>query len=692
MKKINYILGILLLNCCLLVAQSPQNSAVSATITDALSQLPAPQQQQYDQLMTNLLSTGEEGVLMMVKMMKLPADETAIRAEYALNGLSRYVSAEGREKEQSMLAAAFGKVLDSMTNKQVKAFILRQLAIIGSVESLPALTACLSDNELSAPALAALKSIGGTAVQTALLSALSLADATNQKSIVYALGDLALPLEEKTLQALLGGGDRDLDKAVLYALSHCGTKKSLSKLGDLAKKVGYTTEYTGANEAYILLIKRLLEQGDTKTSGKAAADLLKKATKAGQAHSRMAALEILLQAADPHARDKQILKALADPNRAFRNVALASVPENGDESLLIGIVEKLEKADAETQIDILNWFGNCPNPLSVQTLSAYLNDEDSEISMAAGLGLVKTGDESVIPALADLLTSEDLQQIALGTITLKSFDGDICPDVAYAMGKAKNAGIVAALDLLAARKADRYSGEVFSRLADPNSVVKSAAFKALKDVVLEKDLPALFNLLNNSAIDAITPLQQAIIAALGNQSSDSQFEAVNSQMKAAPTDKQYRYYKLLGSTGSKQALPILKEGYLYDRGIAKSLAFEAYLTLLDSPEFTPEEKTGYLSEAMEHAQEDEQRNGILRKIGNTGTLQALIYAGNYLDDKVLQQTAANVVMNIALSHPEYKGETVRSLLTKTATVLDNPDASYQREAIRKHLNEMPQGD
>ena len=46
-------------------------------------------------------------------------------------------------------------------------------------------------------------------------------------------------------------------------------------------------------------------------------------------------------------------------------------------------------------------------------------------------------------------------------------------------------------------------------------------------------------------------------------------------------------------------------------------------------------------------------------------------------------------MNIALDHKEYNGDDVRTLLGKVMHVLDNPDAGYQVESIKKHLQEMP---
>ena len=95
---------------------------------------------------------------------------------------------------------------------------------------------------------------------------------------------------------------------------------------------------------------------------------------------------------------------------------------------------------------------------------------------------------------------------------------------------------------------------------------------------------------------------------------------------------------------------------------------------------------------MEIAQTDAQKIAILQQIENTGTFLGMLYAGEFLDQKPVQQAAANAVMNIALGNKEYMGANVRSLLNKVMEVLDNPDAGYQREAIKKHLAEMPQGE
>ncbi|MCK7557424.1 DUF1080 domain-containing protein [Chitinophaga sedimenti] len=63
-----------------------------------------------------------------------------------------------------------------------------------------------------------------------------------------------------------------------------------------------------------------------------------------------------------------------------------------------------------------------------------------------------------------------------------------------------------------------------------------------------------------------------------------------------------------------------------------------------------------------------------------------------LDNNALQADAANVVMDIALSNKNFNGANVKAMLEKASKLLKGGDADYQREAIRKHLAEMPAGE
>ena len=141
-------------------------------------------------------------------------------------------------------------------------------------------------------------------------------------------------------------------------------------------------------------------------------------------------------------------------------------------------------------MDILNWIGReskCPSKHDViknlelrfdlparQVLLDQLKDKDFYVQQAAVWALVKIGDKSVIPVLADLLKSNDKQVILLGQDALMAFNGDIDQAVAKVIPSASDAGKIAGLELLAIRMADANLNTVLDQIKSGSSEVKKS--------------------------------------------------------------------------------------------------------------------------------------------------------------------------------------------------------------------------
>ena len=87
-----------------------------------------------------------------------------------------------------------------------------------------------------------------------------------QKDIIQAIAEADATGVEQALLDLLATQDQNLQKVTLYALSQIGSATSLNALGALAEKSAFTMENTGANEAYIALIKKLAADGNTQAA------------------------------------------------------------------------------------------------------------------------------------------------------------------------------------------------------------------------------------------------------------------------------------------------------------------------------------------------------------------------------------------------------------------------------------------
>ncbi len=731
------IVGLLLFGGALM-AQAPANRTAKTTAADVLAQMPAQKQTEYNKLIGELKGTGEEGVLMLVNMMNAPGKGSNAQVDYALSGLTHYVMAKGEESSRSTVAKAYVKALSLVKERETKAFIIRQLQIIGKDECVDALSACLKDESLSGPAARALAVNGSKAAGEALKAALSTGNEKVKKDVVVAIGEAEVEGTEDLLKALMGTGDDDMQKVVLHALSCVGSKASIKDLATAAAAAGYTMTNNGANEAYIALLKRVAAQGDTKDVEKAASDLLKKATKAGQTGTRDAALQILLSV-NKEKSTKQLLTALKDGDKEYRNAALNYASDFADKDVYIEAMKAMQKAKPEVRVDVINWIGReakCPKKHDViknlelrfdltamQVLLAQLKDANFDVKQAAAWALVKIGDKQAVPALADLLTDGNKDVILLGQDALAAFNGSVDSDVARVISSATDAGKIAGVELLAMRKATARLTTVLELIKSGSPEVKAAAYTALKDVVSEKDLVNLCGMLETADAAAVAPLQKAVISAISSMSTAKQKDTISRRMLQAGESKKHLYYIVLATTGDKDALATIVKGMNEGSAETKNAAFEALLTwkgmeavdelfavcgsdagekqfdaalkryveLVSNPAFTAENRLLSLRKIMEVARTADQKALILRQIQRADTFLSLMYAAEFLDakDAKVRSAAVYAVWNIARNHLEYRGDNVKAILNRILPMFDGEDARYDTDALKKHLAEMP---
>ncbi len=624
MKKLIYIL----LSCALLTtsaavfAQTSQLGRAQTIVNGVLAQVPAPDGERFNDMMARLASTGEEGILRMATMMNPPGIGSNARLEYALSGLTHWISVNGSKEQVLAAANAYIDALGRVSDREVQAFLIRELQLIGGREAIAPLTALLNDEYLKGPASEAIASITGNALPRVAVNPRELAPFAARASA-------------------------------------------------LSQKM----------------------------------------------------------AARPAQATKLAVKALQDDDRRYRFAALemasAYDPKYGT------VIKSLETAEPALKADILNWLGDecdIPGrrgkiaPLAGDVAVAALASGDPDLTDAAARLLAKTGGQKAISALAGLLSSPDASIVGVAADALASTSGDISSAVAPTVAISGDAGKIAAVKLLASRKSTENFPLVFGELESRSPEVRNAAYEALKDVVTATDLPKLYPLLDNPAPAVVAPLQQAIIAALGDLPSDRQYTEVLGRMNAAPAGNQYVYYPILASTGNAEALKLITGRFDSESGSAKDSAFDAltswkdadaadkllaickdpaagqyfdralnrYTVLASDPSLSGGTRAMMLIDALDIARTDLQKRNILTRMASTGSRMAMSKAGDYLDYDAnnVRQAAAVTVMTIALGNPDFTGNDVRALLTQVSWILDNADADYQRQAIRQHLNAM----
>lgn len=130
----------------------------------------------------------------------------------------RIVDARGAKKELADIERALLEVLQSDAKLPAKEYICRQLALIGSGQSVPVLSDMLLDPGASDCALLALEAIPDSSAGKALRRALDKADGVQRMGIVNALGERRDRKSIPVLSKMRNSPDSALSVAVEAAL------------------------------------------------------------------------------------------------------------------------------------------------------------------------------------------------------------------------------------------------------------------------------------------------------------------------------------------------------------------------------------------------------------------------------------------------------------------------------------------
>lgn len=709
-------------------AQVNQDQRTTTTkIADLLAAVPAGDS---TLLVNNIKETkglGVDGFVDLIKSLAAPGPTSNAKLEFAIGGFSMYASAAGRDQLRNQAMDAYIKALPLVADKQNKAFILEQLMLVGTDKAVSAISPYLTDEFLADPAARALVKIGSKDALNALLSGLSGAKGQAARSIAEALGDAHYQPAVKTLGQLAGASDPKMAKVALYSLAKLGDPTSLELMQKAAVKADYAYDNTNAVAAFELYLDRLVQNGHQDQAEKAAKIIYKKATSVAQIGVRTAALKTLM-AVDPSLKNKYFQQALKGSDADLRASGLSFAAPTLNNETADQWLQLLEKASPNAQVDILHTLELCKNKNTRSGVTALFKSSNPAVQLAAIQAAASIGGPDLPAALIGLLPTADKAQTELiGQSLLQLKNKSVPHEAAAALtGNLPTAAQVALLQVLSARQANAEIKTIYTALNSKEPIVSQAAYSALPKMVTQKDLPELYNLLNAAPNQHATEVQAAIISALNTTDNKEEMTAsVLQQMQAAPQDKRPLFYQILASMGGQTALKAVASAYqtgsqqekaaaitalgawssLSAKDAVQSLlqiarstkdakeqqkALSGILKLVKSGDYPAEERLLLLRDAMQVAKTTKQKQGIITAMKDAECFNTLVFAGQYLDNNDLQQAAAHTLMEVAMAG-KYNGDLVRSLLTKTMNVLKGNDSQYQKEGIRKYLEDMQPG-
>lgn len=262
-----------------------------------LSQMPEPDarrilgtvdKEAVEKALGEILEGGKPNIVALVAALGEPGKNDNGKARYALHALAVEVCKRKDAKQRQMLAEALASTLGGDRPKDVQAFVIRQLQVMGSKDATPALGKQLLDEDLCEYAAQALLAIKDGAVEQ-FHAALPKSAGKQRLTIIQALGVLRDASSADTLKSLVSDKDRDTRLVAGWALASIGDAGSVDLLLKAADSNKEGFERIKATQACLLLAENLLAAGKKKEAARIYTHLKDTRTDPSERHVKLAA-------------------------------------------------------------------------------------------------------------------------------------------------------------------------------------------------------------------------------------------------------------------------------------------------------------------------------------------------------------------------------------------------------------------
>lgn len=212
-----------------------------------------------DAALAEIEAGGREVVLQLCDLLvdSQPAKDSRVR--HAIHALMTRACGAGDEKRKGF-AGALVEAVGKARPVEPTAFLIRQIQFCAGEEVVPALAKFLTNDELAAPAIAAMQSIG-SASAPALRDALKASNGRTQIGIVLALGSLRDEKSADLIRPLIQPAEGQLLLAAAWAAAQLADSDAVPALMNLPPGQGF--DRIKLNSACILLAENLAKAGKT---------------------------------------------------------------------------------------------------------------------------------------------------------------------------------------------------------------------------------------------------------------------------------------------------------------------------------------------------------------------------------------------------------------------------------------------
>ena len=396
------------------------------------------------------------------------------------------------EKERLDREARLIEVLKSSASFAEKDQACRDLQIIGTPASIPALAALLADQELSHMARYALQPMPYPQAGQALRDALAKTSSLQKVGIINSLGYRREKDAVPELIQLLADADAEVISAAAAALGRIGTMEAALALDKFRAAANPTLQAVAA-EACLNAAERLLADNRPVEAVKIYEPL--QGVK-WPIHVRQGAFTGLLQAL-PNEATARTMRAVEGKDAVLKSVAVSAIPTLKDPAAAGRFAALLPKLAVDIQILMISALADCESKAVLPAIQTALENPNQDVQLTAVKALGKAGDASCVKSLVRLLTeakAESLRKETIGSLERLRGEGVNAELLAY-LKTASPDGRITAIGILVSRRATDSLDGLFQEAKSGDMRIREAAFKALGNLGGPQQLPALLKIL-----------------------------------------------------------------------------------------------------------------------------------------------------------------------------------------------------
>ena len=478
------------------------------------------------------------------------------QARAPLYEFSAFVEGAIRSKtELPRIEARLIQMLKPATSLAGRDFVCRQLSIVGTGASVPALAGMLTEANTADMARYALERIPGAASLDALRNALPKSSGKVRIGIVNSLGQRRDSKSVATLKGLATASEAGVSGAALIALARIANGDALAAIG-AARSGASGPRKEEISQAYLRCAGAVAAGGD-----KAAARLVYRQLAAADEPPmiRIAALDGLA-AVDGAAAIPALSRELASSNFDIQSAAIRFLNRIPGPEVTSLFVKQYPSLGPVGQIHVLTALGERGDAAGRPLAAGAVKSGTLEVRTAALAALAGIGDASTVPVLAQAAAGAEANEQSVARESLYSLRGAAI-DSAIASAIGSSSGKVQ-LELIkaAGERPSPAAADVLMRVAQGSDRDASReAVRALRNAAGPAQVPAL--------LDAVLKMQNAAdrregalaLASVIKRAAHPPVGPVLAAYQSA-SDPQIRVVLLdvMGQVSAAEALPVLR--------------------------------------------------------------------------------------------------------------------------------------